>query len=299
VNRLELTEEVAPIQQSVASDLVTQEESPADLRELIALLQHEADLNRKRFRLWLRFLVGVCAFVVTLCFVLLLVTKLTGRHFEPGWAFGLFGLIGPGAIIARSTRSHKYLAKEVARCNDLRALGPLIDSLNIHGLQVQGTVCEAVTRILSRMDRATVAQLTTDQVGMLNYQLRRAATDALVHGSDRFLGFSLSSHRVWQNRMQALLIEIIKSAPLFGNRETLKLLKRLGTVPGRPGFRTEVRSAAVASSNLLRARLEAKETEEQLLRPAGAPGADALLRPAAGISEARDEQLLRPASQDL
>src|SRR5438034_1112010 len=146
----------------------------------------------------------------------------------------------PATLSAR--RRCRRLAESVAGCDDIRALGPLIDSLNITGMRVRNAVCETVTQMLARLDPATAEKLTSDQVGMLNYQLRRAAMDPLWYSSgldgmavpghpgNHSTGRSLPQwrrHSANQERIHPLLVAIINAAPQFGDRETLKQLERL------------------------------------------------------------------------
>ena len=63
------------------------------------------------------------------------------------------------------------------------------------------------------IDEATAAQLTNDQIGMLNYHMRRAATDALVFGRSEFLGISFRRHREWQPRVETSSLHLIGSFP--------------------------------------------------------------------------------------
>jgi hypothetical protein len=274
------------------------------LDEMIEGLREEANANRRRVKLWTRFVIGICATVGLLFATLWITALVTGTlgSFDPGQLFGffgLFGLIGPAALITLSSRRHKLLASQVAKCDDVRALGPLIGSLNIEGHQVQGAVSEAVTRMLGHLDSNSAEQLTGDQIGMLNYQLRRAATDPLVTGTGAGFIFTIGRrHSAWQDRMHRLLLAITKAAPLFGNSDTVKQLERLTRIQGTAPRRKELGSAAGSALAKLRSRLDGQATEALLLRPAGEASPDALLRPASGPGETSADLLLRSSSEN-
>jgi len=96
--------------------------------------------------------------------------------------------------------------------------------------------------------------------------------------------------------MYKLLLAIIEAAPLFGDRQTFKELERIRDTQATSPRRVELASEAILAAERLYERLDLEASISQLLRPAQAPEADALLRPAAESSETPDDQLLRPIS---
>src|SRR5437016_1427285 len=104
MNRLEQAEEAHYILPTVREQVEATESTP-ELEGLIAELQTEADATRRRFRIWMRFTIGICAFI-GLLFGIGLLAFIVYRplRFDPSVLLEFAGLIGPAALIALSTR---------------------------------------------------------------------------------------------------------------------------------------------------------------------------------------------------
>lgn len=281
---------------------------PGDhLQALIGELARESESNRRRFKVWQRAVLGMTAGVLGISLLwVLAAARGWARPDNIGMLFLLFTLVGPATgLYMLSTGRHRRLARAVAACDDLQALGPLIGSLNLPGNRLQRDVAEAVTRMLPRIDGAAAARLTVGEVDSLNFQLRRAALDPLSYsnGHDGFEGVVMiagvrrTRYTAGQNRFYALLRAIIETSPLFGNCETLRNLERLARMKVRSPRRVDLASAARDAADLLRGRIERNSVAEHLLRPAMDVDSAALLRPAASATDTDESRLLRPSEE--
>lgn len=293
--------------------------SEAPLLELIHVLESEAAGQRARTQTATRFvlwalgitgamMIGFMGFATLLRLVFL--WKLTG-------IFGLAGLLGLVSIYTLASRRHKETARVVAQCDDVRAIGALIDSMNIGDPTIAREICDALSRLLPRMTDETARLITPERVACLNRMLRDAA--ALHHGqpsvrvgaSPGFVGLMLQwqpSRRPVTSRAIAGVVSarlshariepvraVIEASPLFGNSETLKYVERMGRYAGGSEDALILRDAALKALPALRERVERLKPGEMLLRPAEERfDAGLLLRPAGNAGNESDASLLRP-----
>lgn len=166
------------------------------------------------------------------------------------------------ALMARSSRRHKELARQAAEKADVRFVGPLAEAITPADRELQSTVFPLLERLLPKVDEQT--PLTADQ---------RKALAALPGNSAA---------------RPALKVAAIDALGRVGDEQSMRTLRRVAGGDSVPESRRLQRDAALRAIPQLEARLKARAVQGQLLRAAGpATQPDALLRaaPVAGQPE--------------
>jgi HEAT repeat protein len=247
-----------------AAEQALEQMQPAEAVDtLLALLEKE---GRKR-RLKRRIALGM-AIVFGVLFAVLIATGEVVR-------IGLNNILPTIIVLLTASRLQKRAASELAKHDDIRAVGPLVEALEFRSRQVGPEAERALIRLLPRL-RATDS-------GLLNEEQRRILCRALV-----------------RRRNPHLAVAILRAFEQVGGEDVLAAVERVANGDGRMAGEQRVREAAQACLPAVRQRAENARAARTLLRPAAAPDnpADILLRPAQGAGEADPDLLLRPAYPD-
>lgn len=187
--------------------------------------------------------------------------------------YPLITLFGGAAAVSQS---QKRGVSVLAQFDDVRAVGPLVDSLKYQDRTVTKTAEAALTRVLPKL-RASDAE-------MLNDNQRDALTG--------YLRLEKCA------KQKALILAILKAYEQVGDGRALPFVRNLAAPdPAWMAFRA-VTLAARECLPYLEARAEKERQAQTLLRAVENPVSDSeiLLRPASGVSSLDQELLLRPAS---
>jgi hypothetical protein len=174
----------------------------------------------------------------------------------------------------------KTTAAELAKSNDKRYIGPLIEAMATLDVNIrQGTAREAVISLLPQLKAGDAGLLNAEQRGILH---------RILGGMPVF------------NRRDAISLDvaILKAYEQVGDGSALPLVERLANGE-RAGCYRQVREAAQACLPFLQMRAAQERASHELLRAAdGNLTSEAvLLRPASGAIETDTQELLR-ASED-
>jgi hypothetical protein len=251
-----------------------------DLDTLIALATPEVDRCRRRRRAH-RAVEIVCRYVLPAAPLagLLLSRAVKVDWLAPqallGWAVAQcilsMAVLTPLTLLSYETDLHRRALGLLARSNDLRVAGPLIEALASRDRDVRRMAGDRLTRVLPRMRHASPSQLdlSPDQLRLLHRELAGSARGA--------------SH--------TLILAILKALERVGSESTLPVLQRLELAcAGRSEKR--IATAAARCRSRLEARIESERSTRTLLRPLEASERVLLVRPT-DASAARPDQLLR------
>jgi hypothetical protein len=246
------------------------------IEKLLAVVQSEAEKRRKQKRmqrLFLQAVLGIYAVILTAFVVRGVLTS--DWDFESFGSFFFFITLFGGA--AAASQLHKNAACLLAKHDDIRAVGPLAEALEIEDGDIRAVCRETLTRLLPRLQASDGGLLSPEQRDNLNQTLKKAS---LKQDTE----FILAILQAWQQ---------------VGDEKALPHVERLGQLKNNSEAGQRVREAAQACLPFLQERVEKARQAGTLLRPAESPNnfADSLLRPAPGAACADPQLLLRPASQ--
>lgn len=169
-------------------------------------------------------------------------------------------------------------ARMLARFDDVRAVGALIEALDWPEEQVRVAARLALLRLLPRLQASDAALLHTGQrTSLYRYlKMRNAHRDA------------------------DFLVTILKALEQVGDASALPPVQRLAEGAAHTYNQRRVRRQARECLPYLEARAEQQRASQTLLRAssAGATSPQMLLRPATGSNNAEPQQLLRPGAQE-
>jgi hypothetical protein len=168
--------------------------------------------------------------------------------------------------------------RRLARYDDVRAIGPLAESLEWPDESVKATARTALTRLLP--------QLRVSDAGLLNAKQRGCLYRCLKMPNAM--------------RHSAFLFALLKCLEQVGDEAAVPYVTRLAKSVALTRVQKRVRQAAEECLPFLTLRAEQMRHSQILLRPAGVDGSTAavLLRPAVGGTEADPQQLLRASHTD-
>jgi hypothetical protein len=246
---------------------------PAAIGDVLSLVQKEADKRRRRQRFiqWgLIIYGGVIALIVAIWAVRGAATgDWDGFPRDILKSFGSLGglFIAYAAVSASQKAGTEFLAKY----NDPRAIGPLLDALEFPDKKLQGVVLSALVRLLPTLEPQHSETLTAEQRGILRARLKTGPADFT------------------EAALKALSV-LGDTAAIPDVEASIQRLERQKSAD--PGLLTAARTT-LSRLEEIRERLREKET---LLRPADAVEGDRLLRPAESAGEVDPAVLLRPAN---
>jgi hypothetical protein len=247
------------------------------VEQLLEVVRKEAENRRKQKRMQ-RIIQGTILSVIALLFVLYTLRALFSIK---EWDFGdlsfLFVFISLFGGAAAASQLQKNATSLLAKYDDLRAVGPLADALDIEDGDIRAVCREALTRLLPRLQASDAALLSPEQRENLNLTLKKADL----------------------KQDAELILAILQAWQQVGDEKAVPYVERLTQLKNDSEAGTRIREAAQACLPYLQERLEKARLAGMLLRPAAAPDnpAEMLLRPAPGAAPADPAHLLRPATQ--
>lgn len=295
----------AEMTEQMIATLDSQERAQADMdreqeyaAKLMATVQTEARKFRKSQAMTRS--VAICFGILMGLMLLLFVTHgLMRGKWDWDMLTSMTGMTGVIGIAAASSKTLKTAASELSTIEDLRAVGPLAESLQIEEKTVRTQVESALIRLLPRLQASDAYLLNTEQRACLN--------------------------RVLQGKNDELIIAILRAYEQAGDETALPYVETLArkapdnSMPARiaetaetlSDTRMEPKTSSLLPANVaeaaqaclpsLRIRVEQQRASQTLLRGASAnsvaPGI--LLRAAQASAEIHPEQLLRPARNNV
>ena len=232
-----------------------------DVEEIVELLRKERrSWRRQKFRS-IQVGLGYVVFAVALA-------KFAHIPFFMDHIYGIFGGLCAGTFVV--SQKVKAAALALARFNDVRAVGPLAETLEFKDPYVRSIASRALIRLLPRMQASDAALLSPAQRACLN--------------------------RVLKQGEAPLILAILKAWEQVGDADAIETVEHLsyGRLPAG-GYR-QVVAAARECLPFLRQSAERQQVGAGLLRPVdgGAAPSQVLLRPAQPHTSADpSDQLLR------
>ncbi|HLK58398.1 MAG TPA: hypothetical protein VKU00_17655, partial [Chthonomonadaceae bacterium] len=218
--------------------------SPEAYEAWLARLQQQA---RKQNRLT-RFLTALHFMGVTLYLLLFLAHK-TGWLAEMPWISAWIAVTYACAIFgAGAVRSRwRETAQDLGKSADIRAIGPLIEGLNLR--DDQPVAQEMLIPLLQRLQASDTSLLDQEQRHILNRFLRKKRT------------FS------WNYRENITLMHaILKAYQQVGDGEAIPYVQTLADGEGYAAWDRSLQEEAQACLIFLRQRAEQQQAQETLLR---------------------------------
>lgn len=201
-----------------------------------------------------------------------------------------------GLLFRSDTGLHeqsKQISQALARLDDIRTVGPLIDTLKMDYRDIHRVSTNALIKLLPRLQANDADLLTAEQRAVLCRKLSRipirAARDERDLSQDAY------------TRAISLRIAILQAFAQVGDSGALPIVEWLAQIEAMTEDERRIQEAAQACLPTLRLRVEQEQNDQTLLRAADVSGADAktLLRTFEGSQETVPEQLLRPGPPPL
>ena len=251
----ELAKTIPPVSQRKC--VIREQEYFEDLLDTVQAEARKLRQSQRGTRLMVAAFVGVMALMTTLY----IARALHSGSYDPGNWFSYFGIFFSFGGVAAASKTHKKAASELTAIDDLRAVGPLAESLAIEDKRVRAQVQAALIRLLPRLQSSDAALLTPNS---------RASLNRALNGTN-----------------ETLTLAILKAYEQVGDEAALPFVERLAA-QGTNGKRTRhtssarVADAAQGCLGYLRVRVEYQQAGKTLLRGASALdiAPDTLLRPA-------------------
>jgi hypothetical protein len=234
----------------------------AAVQDLLSILVRERAARSRKRKLW-----GA----VIICYVvLLLASAILSRNFS------MLGSVGSmtGLIVAlfAATQTQRNVARLLTEIEDLRVVGALAEALEFQDQKV-GELAES--SLISLLPR-----LKASDAGLLDAQQRNCL------------------HRALSRKNSNLVVAILQSLEQIGDAEAVPYVQKLADGHGLAARDVQIRTAAQHCLPYLQQLAEEQRVRQTLLRasdvtevPIAAP--DTLLRPAAGVTVADPQELLR------
>ncbi len=263
-------------------------------KNLMATVQTEARKFRARRTMIRRLALALITSMMVFVGIFIAKGILRGK-WDWDMLMSLMSLTGVLGTAVGSSSTYKTAASELSAIEDLRAVGPLAESLDIEATAVRAQVEEALIRLLPR--------LQASDAGLLNREQRVCLNKAL------------------NGRNEDLIIAILRAYEQVGDETALPCVESLANetpdtlssaqdsrmsesiITGLLGAKLKaapsahITAAAQSCLSYLRVRVEQQRASQTLLRGASANAVapNTLLRPAQASEATHPEQLLRPA----
>lgn len=181
------------------------------------------------------------------------------------------------SVCMHSRRRRIALTHTVSQYDDVRAVGPLIESFIIANKTLRAEVAATLTRLIPRMTEADGLHLTRNQRLQLNLYMGRAHFN-LMHDDN------------------ALSLAILRAYPVIGDGTELSFVRRIAKGQGKVGEDLEAQIAAQEYLAIVERRKAQMNERTSLLRGSSASeiGSDTLLRASETRSTTDPAELLRP-----
>jgi hypothetical protein len=232
-----------------------------DFDEVLSLLSKE---TRKRTRL--RYFCGGLFMTLVLLGIFLAIVKHDHSVLSHVGSFAGLAIAG-----AAATRKQKSAALAISRFDDIRAIGPLAETLEYRDKSLLPIATQTLICLLPRMKASDAFLLNTAQRACLNRALQGKNTD--------------------------LTLAILKAWEQVGDFNAIPEVEKLAEGHGYGGRYLTVITAARECLPYLRQSAERQQFSAQLLRPSdgNTTPSDVLLRPATPHTAAEpSDELLRP-----
>ena len=230
---------------------------------LLRVMQKEAE-RRDR---WSMGVAGFSVFAIMLS--MLGIAAEVSATSAPVYAFLLLVLV---ALVntTRPTKMQRRAAQELAKFDDARVIGPLVEGLALDDPYTRGIAAAGLRRLLPRV---------------------RASDSGLI-GKDHLQRL----YRLLGQDDLNLVVAILRGLEQVGDEEAIPYVQKLAHRPAMSDAERRVRAAANECLPALRERLGREGAGGLLLRAARSPESEveSLLRPAAQSAAAVSDSLLRP-----
>lgn len=244
---------------------------PKAIDPLLRLIDNEGKKRERRMKM-----VGVIA----VAFTLLALLEMTFLDFwlESGQMHHGIMLLILLVILSfgKPSKMHKRAARALARIDDLRVVGPLLEALEMGDTYSHAAAADALKRLLPRLRADHAELLNENQFNCLLRALR--------------------------NNDAHLVIAILQALEQIGDRRALPEVERLADAEAFTHTQQRIKDAANECLPALIDKTVRERAGQRLLRPSTAPGEaeETLLRPAQGMASIDPQLLLRPmnASDD-
>jgi len=208
--------------------------------------------------------------------------------YVPGMVFWL-GMTGflIGSIVKPRNRL-RPMAQTLADTDDVRAIGPLIDTLKLEDRKIRAIAIDGLIKLLPRLQANDAELITPEQRALLCRKLSWP-----IQGIDANLrALSPDAYR----REVSFRIAILQAFAQVGDSSVLPTVERLTRGEAKTEELRQIQTAAQACLPSLILRCEQIRSHKTLLRAADASdtGAETLLRAVQGNRETPSDQLLRP-----
>ncbi len=238
----------------------------ANTELLVEILERE---NKKKS---LRFGVITGTIVVILVGLMIALRTIGGKNNPMGFGYPMYMLaVAIGAYFA-PTRLQKRAARALAATDDVRAVPPLIDTLDKQDGVTKKASQVALARLLPQLTAPDAEEISTEKMGKLKQAL---------DGDNRDLALA-----------------IVKAAEHIGDEEFVKPIEALAEGKGKAKKDTELQKTAQEVLPAVKELAERDHLAKTLLRPAMSETHDSseLLRPAANGPVELD-LLVRPSDK--
>lgn len=274
--------------------------------DLLTWLQQESGRRKKRRRLGIGFICALGAIraleSILLSTLDLSVANLVVANVASSLVMAA-GILGIVLVLFSVTRSHKDVARLLARFDDKRAVGPLAEALDMDNQSLRQEAERALIRLLPQLQASDAGLLNDDQRACLYRALAGRKTELT-------LAILKALEQIGDGKALPVVERLRDSA-----RSTISLRKALqppvwnerpggwrapplfGRLRAKAENAARILETAEACLPSLRERAAQEQAAQTLLRPATAPGspAEILLRPAQGVSATDPNLLLRPS----
>lgn len=236
-------------------------------------------------------------FVISLIVLMGLTGALLARVHVPDFT-GLTYV--PGFVMAARFASSRRLRRAVNKLSgidDLRAIGPLLDTLALQDRRTERSVRPALIRMLPRLRQSDSELLTERQKLALYKSLTNNKAELGRIRLENSRGFVLGA--VWSSPARDYVLAALDAVEQIGDGRALPFVLKLADGRSAARRRPDIQQRAGDVVPVLQDRLSAEQQRDRLLRPAtlDADQPDSLLRPAE-FTPADETLLLRAAPQN-
>lgn len=207
----------------------------------------------------------------------------------------VFGGATAGLIysLVKPRKRRRELAAILAKQDDVRSIGTLIDIMNLEDGKMSEIARDALIRLLPRL-KASDALLLTDNQRM---RLRSVLSLACERPGFNSIGYTF---RRADDPDTEFRIAILKAFQQIGDTSALAVVTRLANKPAKTEAERRLQKAAQACLPALQEFVKEESNRKTLLRAAEASDntSETLLRAAAGASSTDPGQLLRPSQPE-
>ena len=288
--RIESRAEEASAQSAAESALLGSDSEQVE--ELVATLNQEMQTQRKSL------LFGLPGLLVVTAIAGALTSWMQRFLHEDQWLIPAMIFLGSfcgasarflyGSLKPR--RRRRQLAKKIARLEDIRAVGPLINSLGCEDGIMHYIAIEGLIRLLPLLKASDAERITPQQRTILCQVLAQPADIPMLNT------YGYIFRRPDENDIR-IRVAILKAFEQIGDQKVLPFVEALANGSARTAGQKQIKQAAEECLPALHLRVSQMQSSQTLLRASQAADAspETLLRAAVG-SETAPDQLLRPGS---